>query len=140
VDVAEATVGELAELIAGAGRPYEVAAAVLDELRERPPTVLVLEDLQWADEATLDVITLLVTRIASVPALALASYRDDELHRAPGLRLVLGEVAVRSARFAAAVAGWGSGASRAASTPPGRALRAHGRQSVLRDRGTCGRR
>ena len=99
VDVAEATAGELAELIAGAGRPYEVAAAVLDELRERPPTVLVLEDLQWADEATLDVITLLATRIASVPALALASYRDDELHRAPGLRLVLGEVAGRSARL-----------------------------------------
>jgi DNA-binding CsgD family transcriptional regulator len=99
VDVAEATGGDLAELVAAAGRPYEVAAALLHELRGRTPTVLVLEDLQWADEATLDVIVLLATRIGSVPALALASYRDDELHRAPGLRLVLGEVARRPARL-----------------------------------------
>ncbi len=99
VDVAEATSGELAELIAAAGRPYEVAAAVLDELRGRAPTVLVLEDLQWSDEATLDVIMLLATRIGSVPALALASYRDDEVHRAPGLRLVLGEVARHPAKL-----------------------------------------
>jgi DNA-binding CsgD family transcriptional regulator/tetratricopeptide (TPR) repeat protein len=99
VDVAAATGGELAELVVAGGRPYEVAAAVLDELGGRAPTVLVLEDLQWADEATLDVITLLATRIGSVPALALSSYRDDELHRAPALRLVLGEVARRPARL-----------------------------------------
>lgn len=99
VDVAEATGGELAELVGAAGRPYEVAAALLDELRRRAPTVLVLEDLQWADEATLDAMTLLATRIGSVPALALASYRNDELHRAPGLRLVLGEVGRGAARL-----------------------------------------
>jgi tetratricopeptide (TPR) repeat protein len=55
--------------------------------------------LHWADEATLDVIRLLARRIASVSALALASYRDDELHCAPMLRLVLGEVARRRARL-----------------------------------------
>jgi AAA ATPase domain len=93
VDVAEGTGGDLAEAVAVTARPYEVAAALLGELRLRALTVLVLEDLHWADEATLDVITLLATRISSVPALVLASYRDDQLNLAAGLRLVLGEVA-----------------------------------------------
>jgi DNA-binding CsgD family transcriptional regulator/tetratricopeptide (TPR) repeat protein len=99
VDVGEATGGELAELLAGATRPHEVAGALLDELSGRRPTVLVLEDLHWADEATLDVVTLLAARISSVPALVLASYRDDELDRAPTLRVVLGELARRPGRL-----------------------------------------
>jgi DNA-binding CsgD family transcriptional regulator/tetratricopeptide (TPR) repeat protein len=106
VDVAQETGGELAQLVAAAGRPYEVAAAVLEELHGRGPTVLVLEDLQWSDEATLDVIMLVATRIGSVPALALASYRDDELHRAPGLRIVLGEVARHQARLKVESLSW----------------------------------
>jgi DNA-binding CsgD family transcriptional regulator/tetratricopeptide (TPR) repeat protein len=93
VDVAEAIGGEFAELVAAVVRPHEVAAALLGVLRGRRPTVLVLEDLQWADEATLDVLSLLGARIASAPALVLASYRDDELERAPALRVVLGELA-----------------------------------------------
>jgi DNA-binding CsgD family transcriptional regulator len=62
----------------------------------------VLEDVHWADEATLDVLTLLAARIGSAPALALASYRDDELDRAPQLRFVLGEVVRRTGRLAIA--------------------------------------
>ena len=42
---------------------------------------MVLEDLHWADEATLDVLRLLGRRVDSVPALVLASFRDDELDR-----------------------------------------------------------
>jgi DNA-binding CsgD family transcriptional regulator len=93
LDVAEDVGGQFGELVAGAARPHRVAAALLEELRGRRPTVLVLEDLHWTDEATLDVLTLLAGRIRSTPALALASYRDDELDRAPALRLVLGELA-----------------------------------------------
>ena len=91
LDVAEATGGELEELVEAAARPHEVAAALLRELRARAPTVLVLEDVHWADEATLDVLTLLAARIGSAPALVLASYRDDELDAAAQLRFVLGE-------------------------------------------------
>ena len=93
VDVAEATGGELAELVAAGARPHQVADALLHELGRRPATLLVLENLHWADEATLDVITLVAARITSVPTLVLASYRDDALERAPALRLVLGELA-----------------------------------------------
>jgi tetratricopeptide (TPR) repeat protein len=99
LEAAEATGSELAALVAGSPRPHEVAAAVLDELRRRGPTVLVLEDLHWADEATLDVVSLLVPRIASAPALVLASYRDDELDRAGQLRVLLGELVRRPGRL-----------------------------------------
>ena len=55
-------------------------------------TVLVLEDLHWADEATLDVLRMLGRRIDAIPGLVLATYRDDELDRSHPLRMVLGEL------------------------------------------------
>jgi tetratricopeptide (TPR) repeat protein len=91
-NVAELTGGELEETVAGEARPHEVAIALLRELRRRGLTVLVLEDLHWADEATLDVLTLLGAKIHSAPALVLASYRDDELDRSQQLLIVLGEM------------------------------------------------
>jgi DNA-binding CsgD family transcriptional regulator/tetratricopeptide (TPR) repeat protein len=99
VDVAEAAGGELADLVAASARPHEVARAMLEELRSRRPTVLVLEDLHWADEATLDVAALLAARIGSAPALVLASYRDDERDRTAALRVLLGELAERPRRL-----------------------------------------
>jgi DNA-binding CsgD family transcriptional regulator len=42
------------------------------------PALLILEDMHWADAATLDLIRFLGRRIAQVKALVLATYRDDE--------------------------------------------------------------
>ena len=84
--------GELAMLVEGDARPHEVAGALLAELRGRAPSVLVLEDLHYADEATLDVVRLMVRRIESVATLLAVSFRDDCLHRDHPLRLVLGEL------------------------------------------------
>jgi DNA-binding CsgD family transcriptional regulator/tetratricopeptide (TPR) repeat protein len=92
-DIAEQTQGELKQLVDSAARPHDVTAMLMHELTARAPTILVLEDLHWADEATLDVVRLLARRVETVPALVLASYRDDELDRGHPLRLVLGEVA-----------------------------------------------
>jgi DNA-binding CsgD family transcriptional regulator len=92
-DVAECTGGELARVVESAARPYDVAASLVRELGIVTPTVLVLEDVHWADEATLDVLRLLARRLETVPVLVLASYRDDELDRAHPLRIVLGELA-----------------------------------------------
>ena len=92
-DVAEVTHGELEELVSRAARPHEVTGALLRELAGGRPSVLVLEDLHWADEATLDVLRLLARKVERVPTLVLASYRDDELDRAHPLTLVLGELA-----------------------------------------------
>jgi len=92
LDVAHVTGGDLEGLVVGGARPHEVIRALIAELRMRTPTILVLEDLHWADEATLDVLRLLARRVEMVPALVVASYRDDELDRTHPLRIVLGEL------------------------------------------------
>ncbi|MFZ0090234.1 MAG: AAA family ATPase [Solirubrobacteraceae bacterium] len=99
VDIAEACGGELEELVAAGARPYEVAAGIVRELRRRAPTIVVLEDVHWADEATLDVLRLLGRRAGETRALVLASFRDDELDRAVQLRLVLGDLAGSALRL-----------------------------------------
>ena len=66
-------------------------AEVLGRLRERP-TVLLLEDLHWADEATLDLLKYLGRRVAHAPLLLILTYRDDELGEAHPLRQVLGDL------------------------------------------------
>jgi len=96
-DLAEVTRGELEELVSSGARPHEVTRALIRELAGGRATVLVLEDLHWADEATLDVLRLLARKVEAVPALVLASYRDDELDRAHPLTLVLGELATARA-------------------------------------------
>jgi class 3 adenylate cyclase len=92
-DVAEVAGGELSDVVQEGGTPYAVATALMHELGSRATTALVLDDVQWADEATLDVVALLGRRIDTVPALVLLSYRDDEVDRAHPLRMVLGSLA-----------------------------------------------
>ena len=55
--------------------------------------MLVLEDVHWADEATLDVLRLVVRRIAGERVLIVLSYRDEVLDARHPLRILLGEVA-----------------------------------------------
>ena len=92
LEVAEGSGGELQAVVARGAMPYEVVTALAHELRARTPTVFVLEDVHWADEATLDVLRLLAARVETVPALVVASYRDDQLDRAHPLRILLGEL------------------------------------------------
>ena len=54
------------------------------------PTVLVVEDVHWADEATLDVLGYLARRIAELPAVLVLTYRDDELTREHPLQQLSG--------------------------------------------------
>jgi DNA-binding CsgD family transcriptional regulator/tetratricopeptide (TPR) repeat protein len=56
------------------------------------PTVLVIEDVHWADNATLDALRYLARRMASLPAVLILTYRDDELHREHLLHGLLGLV------------------------------------------------
>lgn len=91
-DVAEQAGGELDDLVTRGSKPFEIGASLLRELGARP-SVLVMEDLHWADEASLDVLRLLVRRVETVPALVVASYRDDDLSPDHPFRMVLGELA-----------------------------------------------
>jgi tetratricopeptide (TPR) repeat protein len=55
-------------------------------------TVVVLEDLHWADEASLDFVRFLGRRIAQTRALLLTTHRDDEAGSGHPLRRVLGDL------------------------------------------------
>ena len=93
IGVADTLGGELGEAIGAGAGPHEVTTALVRELTAARGSVLVLDDVHWADEATLDVLRLLVRRVESVPALVLATYRDAELERTHPLRRMLGELA-----------------------------------------------
>ena len=93
LDIAQDTGGRLAEVVDGGEKPQSVFTALKDELCVRTPTIVVLEDVHWADEATLDIIRLVGRRIEGLGALVVATYRDDELERTHPLRIVVGELA-----------------------------------------------
>src|ERR687887_1878720 len=82
LDVSSVTGGELADHVERGAKPHDVAAALLRELEAPAPTVLVLEDVHWADEATLDVLRLVARRVEAVPALVVGRHRGEEVGRA----------------------------------------------------------
>jgi predicted ATPase len=101
-EIAERAGGRLAALIDEDSKPLEIAGSLLEELARRP-AVVVLEDVHWADEASLDALRILGRRVDEVGALVIASYRDDELAPGHPFRRVLAELArvrtVRSVRL-----------------------------------------
>lgn len=52
---------------------------VVGRLARGAPLLLVLEDLHWADESTLILLEHLAARLAEIPVVVLATYRDVEL-------------------------------------------------------------
>ena len=93
LDISRDAGGEVARVTAGNAQPYDVADALLRRLEAPQAQLVVVEDVHWADEATLDVLRILARRIAAVPALVVLTYRDDELDRRHPLRSLLGELA-----------------------------------------------
>jgi DNA-binding CsgD family transcriptional regulator len=91
-DIAAMTGGPLEDAVSGGEKPAGCFAALAEELEARWPTVVVLEDLHWADEATLDVLVMLGRRVQGVPALTIATYRDDGLGASEPLRSAIGEL------------------------------------------------
>ncbi len=55
-------------------------------------TLMIFEDIHWADEATLDFIKFLARRIAQLRCLFILTYRDNEIHSRHPLRYVLGQL------------------------------------------------
>ncbi|MGA5303778.1 ATP-binding protein [Nucisporomicrobium flavum] len=90
-DIAKQAGGELRERL-GDGDRGAIFDAVLDALdgpRQARRPVVVMEDLHWADEATLDLVAFLGRRLSLCRALLLLTYRDDELGPDHPLRGVL---------------------------------------------------
>jgi DNA-binding CsgD family transcriptional regulator len=68
----------------------------LVELLNRPrPNVIVIEDTQWSDEATLDAIRHVGRRVGASNGLVLITYRDGEVDVDHPLRAVIGDLPPR---------------------------------------------
>ncbi|MEU4999934.1 AAA family ATPase [Streptomyces sp. NPDC021622] len=97
-DLAGSVGPDLARAVAEGGDRHRVYEALWAELTDGPRTVvLVVEDVHWADEASLDALRFLVRRVDRLPAVLVLTYRDDELDREHPLRDLLGQVS-RAAR------------------------------------------
>jgi predicted ATPase len=92
-DVARAVGGELLDAVR-AGLPRdEVFDAALRWLEDAQDlVVLVVEDVQWADDATLDLLRFVGRRLRDLPVLLVVTFRDDALAPADTLRVALGEL------------------------------------------------
>ena len=96
-DIAAQMKGELQAALDGNLERLRVFSSFLAEVA-RPPALIVLEDLHWADEATLDFLRYAGRRIGRTHSLLVVSFRSDEVGPSHALRLVLGDLATSGAR------------------------------------------
>ncbi len=89
----EARGGALAE--ARGGRPAEARGG--RSARGDQPALVVIEDVHWADDATLDLLLFLGRRLAETEGVVVVTFRDDEIGRDHPLRVVLGDLATARA-------------------------------------------
>jgi len=95
-DIAQQVHGRLYSLCQADASREQLFDALLTELCEPGPLpVVVIEDVHWADEATLDLLGFLARRIREIAVLLIVSYRNDELADTHPLRIALGHLAVQ---------------------------------------------
>ena len=71
---------------------FEAVTELLRLTAAQQPVVLLLEDLHWADDMTLRLLTFLGHRLPGWPLLVVATARDEELMDLPPLRRALAEL------------------------------------------------
>lgn len=99
LDIARAAGGRLRAFAEGGTDRERLFSALLDELRlPASPTLIVFEDVHWADEATLDLLKLLGRRIGQTNALMVVTFRDDALPPEHPLRGMLAELPRKASR------------------------------------------
>jgi DNA-binding SARP family transcriptional activator len=70
-------------------RLFEAVAATVGSAARRAPLLLVVEDLHWADDASLGMLSHVIKTVAWAPLLVAGSFRDEA---SPGLRGLLGDL------------------------------------------------
>jgi len=82
------------ELPAQQARRYLFQSLAVSLAREasRVPQFLIVDDLQWAEESTLALLTHLAHRVAQLPVVIVGTYRDNDLDRNPALVRTLEEL------------------------------------------------
>ena len=96
-DIAVQAGGKLSELCDQNAPRDQLFGAFTAELASSPLTVVVVEDVHWADEATIDLLSFTGRRLGRMRTLILVTYRDDELGDDHPLRLLLGDLATQRA-------------------------------------------
>jgi len=92
-DMAKQTDGALAAALRETAGREVLFSSFLTELGRPPaPRALVVEDVHWADDATLDLLKFIGRRIRRLPALMIITYRDDEVGPNHQLHRLLGEL------------------------------------------------
>ncbi|MCB0972848.1 MAG: AAA family ATPase [Acidimicrobiales bacterium] len=71
---------------------HAIFTAVFDDLAAEP-TVLVVDDLHWADQGTVDLLRFVLRRIGTTRSLVIGAVRDEELGLSHPMRGLLGDVA-----------------------------------------------
>jgi predicted ATPase/DNA-binding NarL/FixJ family response regulator len=71
---------------------FEAVSNLLDQIARRDPTVVFLDDLQWADDATAELLLHLDSMLNTTPMLLLGAYRSDEVSRGHPLRRMRSEL------------------------------------------------
>ncbi|HEV8272941.1 MAG TPA: LuxR C-terminal-related transcriptional regulator [Chitinophagaceae bacterium] len=59
---------------------------------QKKATLIIVEDIHWADEATFDFLKFFIRRITRLHCLLLVTYRENEIHSTHPLRAVLGQL------------------------------------------------
>jgi DNA-binding CsgD family transcriptional regulator len=70
----------------------DAARRAVEGLAAERPLVVVLEDLHWADNGTVEMLDYLARNVDDNPVLVAATYRPDEVDRRPELRRVFTEL------------------------------------------------
>jgi predicted ATPase len=96
LDIADGSGAELRAAVEDGRGPHEIVLLLLREASSRP-TIIVVEDVHWADEATYDVLRLLARKVERSRALVIATFREDEIDRTHALQIVVGELATSPA-------------------------------------------
>lgn len=71
---------------------FEAIRCAFETIARRGPTVVLLDDLQWADDATLELMPALAVSLEQAPVLVIGTYRSDETPRGHPLRRLRSEL------------------------------------------------
>ena len=91
-DLAAQLGDDVAATLQGASQPHEIFTAVFEHLRLHP-SVLVVDDLHWADEGTIDLLRFLLRRLRITSSLVVGALRDEDVGASHPLRALLGDIA-----------------------------------------------
>ena len=141
-DISRQIGGDFPKAICAAANRHEIFNATLDQFARLPaPSVVVIEDAHWADDATLDLIKFLGRRLARLGVMLMVSYRDDEVNDKHPLRSVIGDLPPASlcrVRLQPLSEGAVGAAGRGSRPIAGGPARGDRRQSVFRHRSPRG--